>query len=107
LVLRLNQETYHGFEVKPGETVTTGFEAKPSKTITTGFEAKPPKTITTGFEAKPAKTVRVVLRPNHSQTGHLHTTRQANEILQPNKINVEQLKCPRFEFKPHQVNDSS
>jgi hypothetical protein len=41
-------------------------------------------------------------------TCHLHTTRQANVILQmkqdKGKINWT---CPGFEFKPHQVNDSS
>jgi hypothetical protein len=57
LVLRLNQETHHGFEAKPGETVVTGFEAKPEKTVATGFQAKPEKTVTTGFEVKPEKTI--------------------------------------------------
>jgi hypothetical protein len=54
-----------GFEVKPGETVTTNFEAKLEKTIATGFEAKPEKTVTAGFEAKPLETIQKVLRPNH------------------------------------------
>jgi hypothetical protein len=68
LVLRLNQETDHSFEAKPGETVATSFEAKLEKTVTAGFEAKPLETVAIGFEANPVKTVRVVLRPNHSQT---------------------------------------
>jgi hypothetical protein len=34
--------------------------------------------------------------------------RQANTILQQEiKIKVKQQKCPRFEFNPRQVNDSS
>jgi hypothetical protein len=42
------------------------------------------------------------------RTCHLHTMRQANVILHTNKIKVVELpKCPGFEFKPRQVNDSS
>jgi hypothetical protein len=42
------------------------------------------------------------------RTCHLHTTRQANAILHTNQGNcVEPRKCPRFEFKPQHVNDSS
>jgi hypothetical protein len=91
LVLRLNQETHHRFEAKPGETVATSFEAKLEKTIATGFEAKPEKTIAAGFEFKPLETVattfeakstklvRVVLRPNHSQTMAIGFEAQTNE----------------------------
>jgi hypothetical protein len=41
-------------------------------------------------------------------TCHLHTTRQANVILQRNKDKRKtKQNCPGFEFKPRQVNDSS
>jgi hypothetical protein len=42
------------------------------------------------------------------RTCHLHTTGQANMILQmkQDKKKTKQ-NCPGFEFKPHQVNDSS
>jgi hypothetical protein len=41
-------------------------------------------------------------------TCHLHTMRQANAILQmKQRIRVKQPNRPVFEFKPHQVNDSS
>jgi hypothetical protein len=73
LVLRLNQETDHRFEAKPGETVATSFEAKLEKTVAVSFEAKPLETIATGFEAKLAKTVRVVLRLNQeTRAPHVH-----------------------------------
>jgi hypothetical protein len=51
--------------------LTAGFEAKPGETVATSFEAKSGETVATSFEAKLVKTVRVVLRPNHSQTGDL------------------------------------
>jgi hypothetical protein len=42
------------------------------------------------------------------RTCHLHTMRQANMIFHINKgIVVKPPKCPRFEFKPWHVNDSS
>jgi transcriptional/translational regulatory protein YebC/TACO1 len=69
--LRLNQETDHDFEAKPGETIATSFEAKSAKTVATSFEAKLAKIVAAGFEVKPLETVRVVLRPNHSQTVNL------------------------------------
>jgi hypothetical protein len=47
------------------------------------------------------------LRCTPCRTCHLHTMRQANTILQWTRIKVKQPKCPRFEFKHHQVNDSS
>jgi hypothetical protein len=50
---------------------TAGFEAKPGETVATSFESKLGETVATSFEAKLVKTVRVVLRPNHSQTGDL------------------------------------
>jgi hypothetical protein len=41
-------------------------------------------------------------------TYHLHTTRQANTILHTKKgKSIEPRKCPRFEFNPQHVNDSS
>jgi hypothetical protein len=46
--------------------------------------------------------------PRSWRTCHLHTMRQANMILlMKQRIKVKLSKCPRFEFKPHQVNDSS
>jgi hypothetical protein len=42
------------------------------------------------------------------RTYHLHTTRQANAILQWNKDKRKtKWNCPGFEFRPRQVNDSS
>jgi hypothetical protein len=41
-------------------------------------------------------------------TSHLHTMRQANMILHIKQgIKVKLPKCPRFEFKPRHINDSS
>jgi hypothetical protein len=40
------------------------------------------------------------------RTCHLHTMRQANTISKWNKDKVKQSKCPEFEFKHQQVNDS-
>jgi hypothetical protein len=41
-------------------------------------------------------------------TCHLHTTRQAKrDSPMKQRIKVKQPKCPRFKFKPRQVNDSS
>jgi hypothetical protein len=104
LVLRLNQETDHDFEAKPGEivatsfeaklekTVATDFEAKPAKTIATDFEAKPPETVSPGFEVKPGKIVRVVLRPNHSQTVELGFEAQPRNLRS---------YSPRARCRPH------
>jgi hypothetical protein len=104
LVLRLNQETHHHFEIKPGETIATSFEAilektvatsfevKLEKTVVTSFEAKPLETVATGFDAKPVKIILVVLRPNHSQTVDLGFKAQSRNLHS---------SSPRAQCRPH------
>jgi hypothetical protein len=99
-----------GFEAKPPETVATGFEAKPVKTVRVVLRPNHSQTVDLGFKAQPRNglarpldrpateypTCAIIPGPLHQVsyschdprhctpccTCHLHTTRQANEILQ-------------------------
>jgi hypothetical protein len=108
------------------KTVATGFEAKPEKTVPMVLRLNHWQTVDHGFEAQPrnhwvpdlcdhlrSTTPGLLLLPwssslhvmPHLSPAHHETSKHDSPLKQ--KTKVKQPKCPGFEFKPRQVNDSS
>jgi hypothetical protein len=109
-----NQETFTVVLMHKSPNRSCQFWDPNQKTWATGFETKSKKTEYPTCATIPGPLHQISYschdpcRCPSWRTCHLHTTRQANMILlMKQRIKVKLSKCPRFEFKPHQVNDSS